>query len=490
MENLLTDPCIEYNKMMAEIQACNSFKYSAYRTAYKLLILHKYLGFQNVSLDLIKGVFMKYQIHSTDNYLVLNPEETENLLYDIFFAASKQHGSNFNFQMFLELTKMFLKNIPINQRNSNTVLFLKVVLICLSTSSLQAKYQYWFSQLVDHNLCLPRRRLQLLLQILMMITEYLSESNTFSETLIQPTLDSCFTKNQSVLGISEDEFILWVKKEPQFLVWLSTFHRLSISLNVNHNVQCSACGILPIVGLRYHCLQCIQYDLCQLCFFTARSNKHHKPRHIIREYCTQSSFYETASVFIKEVFKRLCGHSTKLQYLPVNISGSIKLDSSCEKNVSIETSSNRNQAEQKYCLQNTEDGIRSELQRITSEIEKEARLMLSDVATEISTNYLIDHQARFLQERLDKIKALQYSLANRKEDRSIQNEIPALQSPLMSEIEKDSTLLIPNSSGFSTWLESTENDETYSKQLHSELEHIMTKLNCMLESNFSLNEDS
>lgn len=116
--------------------------------------------------------------------------------------------------------------------------------------------------------------------------------------------------------------------------------------------------------------------------------------------------------------------------------------------------------------------------------------MLSDVATELSTNYLIEHQARFLQERLDKIKALQYSLVKRKEGASTHNEIPALQSPPMPDIEKESTLLIPNASGFSTWLECTENDETYSKQLHSELEHIMTKLNCMLESNFSLNEDS
>ena len=58
------------------------------------------------------------------------------------------------------------------------------------------------------------------------------------------------------------------------------------------------------------------------------------------------------------------------------------------------------------------------------------------------------------------------------------------------ENDKDSTLCIPDASGFSTWLKSSDDDEEYSKQLHSELEHIMDKLNCMLESSFSLNKEN
>lgn len=31
------------------------------------------------------------------------------------------------------------------------------------------------------------------------------------------------------LGISENDFVNWLSKEPQLLVWLSTFYRLSVS---------------------------------------------------------------------------------------------------------------------------------------------------------------------------------------------------------------------------------------------------------------------
>jgi len=47
--------------------------------------------------------------------------------------------------------------------------------------------------------------------------------------------------------------------------------------------------VYPIVGLRYQCLDCLRYNLCQTCFFTARVSKKHKLRHRMQEHCYEAS---------------------------------------------------------------------------------------------------------------------------------------------------------------------------------------------------------
>jgi len=41
-------------------------------------------------------------------------------------------------------------------------------------------------------------------------------------------------------------------------------HRLNSPQGPHHHVNCNSCG-LPIVGLRYKCVVCIEYDLCEKC---------------------------------------------------------------------------------------------------------------------------------------------------------------------------------------------------------------------------------
>ena len=40
---------------------------------------------------------------------------------------------------------------------------------------------------------------------------------------------------------------------------------------------------------RYQCLKCLNYDLCQNCFFVGLSTKGHKPKHPVQEYCYPST---------------------------------------------------------------------------------------------------------------------------------------------------------------------------------------------------------
>ena len=51
----------------------------------------------------------------------------------------------------------------------------------------------------------------------------------------------------------------------------------SCKLAVHNNVTCDGCNMTPIIGFRYKCMQCPDYDLCQNC----------KSKHIHSEHMMQ-----------------------------------------------------------------------------------------------------------------------------------------------------------------------------------------------------------
>ena len=164
------------------------------------------------------------------------------------------------------------------------------------------KYLYCFQQLADENNCLSKKKLELLLKNIIKVLEYIGEQCSFGSDLIEGTIESCFQNCHKVYDITEDDFISWLIKDPQLLVWLSTLYRIQISesgmctrlmnkiflliknknkiiILASHQIQCKICKVFPIIGLRYCCLKCFSYNLCQSCFFKGKFNKNHKSDH-------------------------------------------------------------------------------------------------------------------------------------------------------------------------------------------------------------------
>eukprot|EP00062_Callorhinchus_milii_P006400 gi/632947329/ref/XP_007888994.1/ PREDICTED: dystrotelin [Callorhinchus milii] len=147
-----------------------------------------------------------------------------------------------------------------------------------------------------------RSALRMVLHDLQQIPAAVCEGKAFEQ--LENAIHSCF---QGVLtsGISEQMFFSWLQSEPQILSWLPTLYRVSATEAITHQAKCSICKRFPITGFRYQCLKCLNYDLCQVCFFTDQTNKRHKSSHPVMEHCTQTSMKENLKLFVRTVRNNL-----------------------------------------------------------------------------------------------------------------------------------------------------------------------------------------
>ena len=109
-----------------------------------------------------------------------------------------------------------------------------------------------------------------------------------------------------------------MKLEPQSFVWLPVMHRLASSEFAKHQAKCNVCKMFPIVGLRYRCLRCFNFDICQNCFFSQRTAKSHKLTHPMQEYCTPTTSGDDIRDFGLILKNKLRAKYSKIGYLPVD----------------------------------------------------------------------------------------------------------------------------------------------------------------------------
>ncbi|KAI5751968.1 hypothetical protein M8J77_012538 [Diaphorina citri] len=389
-----------YQVMLEMLDDCNSIKYAAYRTAAKLCVLQRFFSMNLVPVKIIAGVFDKHQMRTTENNLELSSSELEDIIYDILFAThtSTPQQSLINVDLNTELILNFLLSVfDSARRKSVRVLCSKVVLTILCASSMQSKIHYLFEQLSDHNHCISKRKMECFLQCCSALMYYLAESLAFSSSLIKPALRACFQGNDKFVGLTEDAFVRWFLSEPRIVLWFPIFYRLKTAENEVHPVTCSTCKTNPIRGLRYKCLRCISYDQCQNCFFTRRISRRHKLRHPMQEYCWQGGSRRSTFEYLKTLIKRICGHESRLQYLPVEPS-----DFAVDKDTAV-NSTEETQVSNHTSLSSMKPDF--ELSSIIGLLESENKRLEKEMRN-IDSDYLREHkdQIRTQIQRLRKVK--------------------------------------------------------------------------------------
>ena len=325
----------EFQDLMESLLEMNTVKYSVYRMALKLRKVQ-----QKLCLDLLdlKSAIFAFEQHGLtserhDNFIKV--PEIVVILTSIYEAVREDEPEEVLVSLCVDLCLNWLLNIydPSRYSGQIRVLSLKIGILVLCRGPLTEKYIQLF-HLVSKEESMSAHHLALLLFDAIQIPKYLAEVASFGGSDIEPSVRSCFAgsntiekdSKKSVPGtetINCKKFLKWLQKEPQSMVWLPVLHRLSAAETATHNTKCKVCKIFPIVGFRYHCLKCFNFDLCHNCFFIGRTAKGHKADHPMQEYCTSTG--RTANIKIlgqairnsfrtKKYFKK---KQEKLGYLPV-----------------------------------------------------------------------------------------------------------------------------------------------------------------------------
>ncbi|XP_063832766.1 dystrophin-like [Ostrinia nubilalis] len=346
-------------ELMNSLADLNEVRFSAYRTALKLRTVQKALCMHMLQLPAALEAFDSHGLRAQNDRLIDIPDMIT-VLTSLYEVIAAENPSLVNVPLCLDLSINWLLNVYDSQRTGQIrVLSFKVGLVLLCKGHLEEKYRYLFRLIADPSCRADQRKLGLLLHDCIQVPRQLGEVAAFGGSNIEPSVRSCFeqasaaTKDGNKGGtldrkapekekdkedtsdktlertpdgqlqfIEAFHFLQWLQKEPQSMVWLPVLHRLAAAEQAKHQAKCNICKDYPIVGFRYRCLKCFNFDMCQKCFFSGRKAKNHKLTHPMQEYCTATTSGEDVRDFtraLRNKFKsaRYFKKHPRVGYLPV-----------------------------------------------------------------------------------------------------------------------------------------------------------------------------
>ncbi|XP_076307918.1 dystrophin-like isoform X3 [Tachypleus tridentatus] len=309
--------------LMESLAEYNDVRYSAYRTAMKLRIVQKRLSLDLINLNNVINAFDQHGLRAQNDKLI-SITEMITCLSAIYESIATESTASVNKPLCIDLCLNWLLNLFDTSTRTGyiRILSFKVGIVLLCQGTLEDKFRYLFRLIADVNGCADERKLGLLLHDCVQIPRLLGEVAAFGGSNIEPSVRSCFEKGGNKKEIQVTNFITWLQQEPQSLVWLPVLHRLVAAENAKHQAKCNICKQYPILGLRYRCLKCFNFDLCQSCFFSGRKARGHKLSHPMQEYCMTTTSGEDMRDFTRIVrnkfkSKRHFKKHQRMGYLPV-----------------------------------------------------------------------------------------------------------------------------------------------------------------------------
>ncbi|XP_016155482.1 PREDICTED: dystrotelin [Ficedula albicollis] len=279
-------------------EAFNDVQSSVYRTALKLRSVQSLCQLDLIDVSLIQHILSSEQ-SQREEQISLNMQQIFRMLMKLFQRARLEKPGQVDPRA-AEFTLSLL--VAMYDRSGTGYVKTRsaaAALISLSGDTLLAKYRAFFKFYAvpdGKETLITRSALRSLLTDLNQIPAIVGEGCTLS--CVEIAIHDCF---HGVLNaaIVEEKFLSWLRSEPAVLLWLPTCYRLSVTEMVSHQARCRVCKVFPITGIRYRCLKCLNFDLCQACFFTGRLCKPHKKSHPVVEHCVQMSAKENAKHFLR-----------------------------------------------------------------------------------------------------------------------------------------------------------------------------------------------
>ncbi|KAM8810020.1 dystrobrevin beta [Eudromia elegans] len=281
----------EKRQLFMEMRAQNFdvIRLSTYRTACKLRFVQKRCNLHLVDIWNMIEAFRDNGLNTLDHNTEINVSRLETIISSIYYQLNKRLPSTH--QISVEQSISLLLNFIIAAYDSEgrgklTVFSVKAMLATMCGGKILDKLRYIFSQISDSNGLMIFAKFDQFLREVLKLPTAVFEGPSFGYT--EHSVRTCFPQQKKItLNMFLDT--LMADPPPQCLVWLPLVHRLAHVENVFHPVECSYCRCESMMGFRYRCQQCHNYQLCQTCFWRGHASGPHSNQHQMKEHSSWKS---------------------------------------------------------------------------------------------------------------------------------------------------------------------------------------------------------
>ncbi|XP_072297756.1 dystrobrevin alpha isoform X2 [Eucyclogobius newberryi] len=285
------DNMADRRQLFVEMRAqdLDSIRLSTYRTACKLRFVQKKCNMHLVDIWNVIEAFRESGLNSMEMNAELSVARLEVVLSTMFYQLNKRMPTTHQIgvdQCIGLLLNFLLAAYDPEGHGKMSVFVLKTALATMCGGKILDKLRYIFSQISDSDGIMVHSQFDQFLREALKLPMAVFEGPSFGYT--EQAVRTCFSPQKKV---SLNTFLdtLMSDPPPQCLVWLPLMHRLTNVENVFHPVECSYCHTESMMGFRYRCQQCHNYQLCQDCFWRGHASGSHSNQHQMKEYTSWKS---------------------------------------------------------------------------------------------------------------------------------------------------------------------------------------------------------
>uniref|UniRef100_A0A7D9NK31 Dystrobrevin n=1 Tax=Xenopus tropicalis TaxID=8364 RepID=A0A7D9NK31_XENTR len=266
----------EKRQLFMEMRAQNFdvIRLSTYRTACKLRFVQKRCNLHLVDIWNMIEAFRDNGLNTLDHNTEINVSRLETIISSIYYQLNKRLPSTH--QIGVDQSISLLLNFMIAAYDRSVP---SAFPVCVGVSNI-------FSQVSDSTGLMVYTKFDQFLREVLKLPTTVFEGPSFGYT--EHSARTCFPPQKKIaLNMFLDTIM--ADPPPQCLVWLPLMHRLAHVENVFHPVECSFCRSESMMGFRYRCQQCHNYQLCQNCFWRGHANGPHSNQHQMKEHSSWKS---------------------------------------------------------------------------------------------------------------------------------------------------------------------------------------------------------
>ncbi|XP_077375341.1 dystrobrevin alpha isoform X2 [Festucalex cinctus] len=289
------DNMADRRQLLVEMRAqdLDSIRLSTYRTACKLRFVQKKCNLHLIDIWNVIEAFRENGLNTEELHAELPVARLEVVLSTILYQLNKRmpttHQINVEHSISLLLNFLLAAYDP-DGHGKISVFVVKMALATFCGGKILDKLRYIFSLISDPAGIMVYAQFDQFLREVLKLPMAVFEGPSFGYT--EQAAKSCFMQQQQQQKtVSLNIFLdtLMSDPPPQCLVWLPLMHRLANVENVFHPVECSYCHTESMMGFRYRCQQCHNYQLCQDCFWRGHASGSHSNQHQMKEYTSWKS---------------------------------------------------------------------------------------------------------------------------------------------------------------------------------------------------------